>query len=308
MTCYRRPPGATNPFTPCNRRDCLGRLAAWAGLGAGAQAGAQPSAPPGLSLASTWADGADPRDWWVSEKLDGVRAFWDGQRLRLRGGGEVAAPAAWLARLPPVALDGELWGGRGRFDLLSGQVRQQAADPAAWSQVLYRVFEAPGQPGGFTQRLEALRRWLPEAPAHDPVADGWPVALLGQRRVADAAALRAWRDQVVAQGGEGLVLHRADALYQAGRLATLAKYKPVEDDEARVLAHEPGQGRLAGRVGALRVQDGQGRVFRLGSGLTDRQREDPPPVGSWVTYAYRGRTPSGLPRFPTFVRERPAGW
>jgi DNA ligase-1 len=47
-----------------------------------------------------------------------------------------------------------------------------------------------------------------------------------------------------------------------------------------------------------------GQRFALGSGLTDAEREKPPPVGAWVSYRYRDRTPSGLPRFATFWRVR----
>jgi DNA ligase-1 len=100
------------------------------------------------------------------------------------------------------------------------------------------------------------------------------------------------------------MLHRDGAHYQARRSDDLLKVKPHEDAEAQVVAHVPGQGRHAGRLGALRVRTADGRVFQLGSGLSDALRQQPPAVGTWVTYRFRGLHGSGLPRFATFVRVR----
>ena len=130
------------------------------------------------------------------------------------------------------------------------------------------------------------------------------VQALTQFRVANASALAQQLRQVVQSGGEGLMLHHGDALWQAGRSESLHKLKVAEDEDARVVGHVPGKGRLSGRLGALLVELPQGQRFALGSGLTDTHREKPPEVGAWVTYRYRGRTPSGLPRFASFLRER----
>lgn len=98
------------------------------------------------------------------------------------------------------------------------------------------------------------------------------------------------------------MLHRADAAYASGRSELLLKLKPIDDSEATVIAHEPGQGRLSGMLGALRVRSPEGREFSIGSGLSEGDRRAPPPVGSLVRYRFRGLTNSGLPRFATFVR------
>jgi DNA ligase-1 len=100
------------------------------------------------------------------------------------------------------------------------------------------------------------------------------------------------------------MLHRAGASYSSGRNDDLLKLKPYLDREARVVAHLPGAGRNAGRLGALLVEDDDRRRFRIGTGFTDAQRDSPPPVGSRVTYRYRGLTAKGLPRFPSFLRVR----
>lgn len=256
--------------------------------------------PPELLLAREAKPGLSPAGYLVSEKFDGVRALWDGRRLRLRGGGEVRAPGWFTASLPSQPLDGELWLGRGRFDELSALVRREQPAEADWREVRYLVFELPGAPGGFAQRVEVLRALVAEArhPALQAVE---------QRPLADAKALAQHLDEVVAQGGEGLVLHRADAPYVTGRSDVLLKLKPVQDADAVVMAHEPGQGKYAGLVGALLVRDADGRVFRIGSGLTDAQRRSPPPLGSTVSYRWRGLTRTGLPRFATLWRVREAG-
>lgn len=256
---------------------------------------AQP--PPSLMLAGRWNEDLDPRAYLVSEKLDGVRAHWDGETLRFRSGRPIAAPAKWIAALPPVALDGELWLGRGRFEVLSGIVRRERADDAVWAEVRYMLFDLPGASGTFDARLQRLRALVAE------VDLPWLQAV-AQFRVSDAAELQARLNEVLEGGGEGLMLHRADAHWQAGRSDAVLKLTPWLDAEARVIGHRPGRGRLKGLTGALEVESADGRRFRIGSGLSDAQRRAPPPVGVQVTYRYRELTAAGLPRFPVFVRVR----
>ena len=240
----------------------------------------------------------DPGPYLVSEKLDGVRALWDGQRLFFRSGLPISAPAPFLAQLPPVGLDGELWLARGQFETLVGTVRRAEPDAQAWAGVRFMAFDMPQAAGVFGQRVAALQV-LEQRQARP----AW--AVVPQRAVATRAALQAWLEQVVAGGGEGLMLHRTNALWQGGRSEVLLKLKPQADAEAQVVGHVPGQGRHAGRLGALRLRTAQGIEFKLGTGFSDAQREQPPAVGSWVTYTYRGLTEAGVPRFAAFQRLRP---
>lgn len=256
--------------------------------------------PPELLLASTAPPDVDPAGHLVSEKYDGVRAFWDGHRLCLRGGGTAPAPAWFTGRLPPTPLDGELWLARGAFDALSAIVRRQAPSDEEWRRVHYLVFELPGAPGPFSERSQRLRTLAAEV--------AWPgLQAVDQAVVPNRGALQRRLDQVVAGGGEGLVLHRADAPYATGRSTALLKLKPQRDDEAVVIGYQRGRGKYAGQLGALNVQHADGRVFQIGSGLSDALRAAPPPLGATVTYRYRGETPQGLPRFATFVRVREPG-
>lgn len=252
---------------------------------------------PALMLALRAPADIDPAPYWVSEKLDGVRAVWDGRVLRFRSGREIAAPDGFVAALPAQPLDGELWLGRGRFDELSGIVRREQPDPAAWRAVRYMLFDLPGAPGEFGQRLARMTHIV------DQAGVDW-LQVVPQSRLTDRAALRRLFDDVVAGGGEGLMLHRADAHWAAGRSDALLKLTPWLDAEATVLGHLPGKGRHRGRLGALDVRTADGRRFRIGSGFSDAQRSVPPPVGAEVTYRYRELTRGGVPRFPVFLRLR----
>jgi DNA ligase 1 len=259
---------------------------------------AAPHAPVPLALAREAPPGINPDGWLVSEKYDGVRAWWDGRQLRSRSGRVLPAPTGFLARLPAHPLDGELWLGRGRFEAISALVHRAQPTESDWAGVLYMVFDWPGAPGGFAERIAQLQR---QAPAEGP----WRVA--PQRRLSSAAALSDWLHEVLAGGGEGLMLHRADSPWHTGRSPALLKLKPQPDDEAVVIGTEPGQGRLAGLVGALKVRDAEGREFRIGTGLTDALRRQPPPVGSRIAFHHRGRTVHGLPRHASYWRLLGAG-
>jgi DNA ligase-1 len=274
-----------------NRRHLLIALLASGGI---ARAWAD---APALMLAEVYRQGIPLEDYWVSEKYDGVRGYWDGRQLRTRGGQRVMAPLWFTAPLPAVPLDGELWAGRGRFAMAASTVRSQTPSDAAWHEMRFMVFDLPAQAGDFTARLVALRKLLPltAAPWVVPVA---------QQRATTHAELQALMEKTVRMGGEGLMLHRGASLYRGERNADLLKVKPYDDADARVVGHLPGKGRHDGRMGALLVEMPGGQRFRLGGGFTDAQRGAPPPVGSWVSYRYNGTTASGLPRFARFLRVR----
>lgn len=260
---------------------------------------AQASTATQVQLAMVWPQARSPQGFLVSEKFDGVRAIWDGQVLRFRSGRVITAPAWFLLALPPVALDGELWMGRGMFDRLSGLVRQAEPDESAWRDVKYLVFDVPGHAAPFAERARFVQSVLVQ------VQRPWliPVA---QATVQDVQELQTLLQRTVLQGGEGLMLHRADALWRPGRTDALYKLKPEPDEEGVVVGHQPGKGRLTGMTGALLLQTTSGQRFALGAGLSDALRRNPPPLGAWVTYRYRERTPSGLPRFASFLRVREA--
>ncbi len=249
------------------------------------------NAPP-LLLANMFREDVDLPRYWVSEKYDGIRAYWNGSELVTRNGNPVPAPGWFTANLPDLPLDGELWTGRGRFEALARTVRDVIPDDDGWRSVRFMVFDLPAHPGTFDQRLVALGKLQLVAPAE----------VVPQFRVADRDSLARKLREIVDAGGEGLMLHRGDSYYVAGRSDDLLKLKPTLDAEARVVGHLPGKGKYEGMMGALRVERPDGLRFLLGTGFSDAQRRNPPAVGSWVTYSFTSLTAKGRPRFARFIR------
>lgn len=288
------------------RSGLLVLLLAFLGLSCLPRALAQTSkGKPALMLSNVYRPGVVLKDYWVSEKYDGVRGFWDGEKLLSRGGERVMAPAWFTAGWPKTPMDGELWAGRGQFSKAVSTVRQQVPDDAAWRGMRFMVFDLPAQAGIFTDRIPPLNALIAQ------INQPWVVAV-PQYRVADDAALQAQLKKTVKLGGEGLMLHRGDSLYKGLRSDDLLKVKLHDDAEARVVAHVPGKGKHAGRLGALLVEiPAEGgkpaQRFKLGTGFSDAQRKNPPPVGALVTYRYRGLNESGIPRFASFMRVREDG-
>ncbi|UCV27222.1 DNA ligase [Ferribacterium limneticum] len=253
--------------------------------------------PPAILLANVYREQVDVSRYLVSEKLDGVRAIWDGQVLRFRSGKTIHAPDWFIAGLPEQALDGELWIARGQFERVSGIVRREVPDEAGWREVRYMIFELPGAPGTFSERAERIRRLVHQANVP------W-LREIEQFSVANRTSLKKHLDEVVKGGGEGLMLHLADAAYETGRSDVLLKLKPWQDAEAVVVAHQAGKGRFAGYLGALKVRTPDGREFLLGTGFSKAQRQQPPAIGTTVTYRFRDLTNKGMPRFACFLRVR----
>jgi DNA ligase-1 len=266
-----------------------------------AVASAQSPSPrgPGLMLAKNWQARFDPLGFLVSEKLDGVRAYWDGKVLRFRSGRLIAAPKWFTDALPNTALDGELWIARQRFDRLSAIVRRNVPVDNEWRDLKYMIFDVPKERGRFDERATRVVSVVEASKVP------WLQAVT-QFHITDPDALQRQLQELVSEGGEGFVLHRADAEWQAGRSDALFKLKPEPDEDARVVGYVPGKGRLTGRMGALLLESPTGQRFALGTGFSDEQRKTPPGLGTVVTYRYRDRTATGLPRFASFLRVREA--
>lgn len=252
--------------------------------------------PPPVPLASTYQQGVDLEGYWVSEKLDGVRAYWTGQVFLSRNGNVYRAPDWFVKSLPDVPMDGELWMGRQRFAELSGAVRKQVPVDIEWRNIRFHVFDLPGS-GPFHERYEQLQVLVTKA-------DSPYLTLVQQKPASSHSALMADLDKVVAEGGEGLMLKRRESRYEAGRSDDLLKVKTFEDAEAVVVGHIPGKGRLQGLMGALQVELPSGRRFRIGTGFSDDIRAQPPALGTRITFKYYGLTATGLPRFASFLRVR----
>jgi DNA ligase-1 len=248
-------------------------------------------------LANVYSGQIPLNDYWVSEKLDGVRAFWDGKRLISRQGYVFSAPQWFTADFPDDPLDGELWIARGTFEQLSSTVRQLTPDDGSWRRVTYQVFDMPVLDYTFDQRLQKLQALV--AKESSPY-----IHVIDQFKVANEDALLVELQRVVTLGGEGLMLHRGNSLYHAGRSDDVLKLKTYEDAEAVVIAHLPGKGKYQGMMGSLLVETPTGLRFKLGSGFRDAERANPPPIGSVITYKHFGVTRKNTPRFASFLRIR----
>ncbi|WP_221075153.1 DNA ligase [Agarivorans aestuarii] len=254
---------------------------------------AQSPQPPALVLASDYQQGLDLQNYWVCEKYDGVRAYWDGKQLLSRAGHVIEVPQTISKQLPEMAVDGELWLGRGRFSELVSLIKQQSPNLNKWQEVQFVVFDLPHYPGPYQQRYRHLQTLSSTSEfMRVPVYRAYPGRPTLEQQLA----------KISAEGGEGLMLRDPQSMYLPTRSNALIKYKSYQDAEAKVVAYSDGKGKYRGMLGALVVQDQQGRQFKIGSGLSDQLRADPPPIGSLVEYRYNGLTEHGKPRFARFVR------
>lgn len=252
------------------------------------------SSPPFL-LAKTYNADVEISNFLISEKLDGVRAYWDGNNLFTRGGHIINAPAWFTKGFPNVKLDGELWLGRKQFEKLSGIVRKRQPVDGEWLLVKYMVFDLPRDLSTFEQRYHKLQTLKTKISSRC-------ITLVKQISLTSKLELDEYFTRIIAKGGEGLMLHRKDSLYQAKRSVDLQKMKPFDDDEAIVIAHVEGKGKYKNMLGAIEVINRDGVQFKIGSGFSLQERLNPPPLNSEITYRYRGKTNKNTPRFATFLR------
>jgi DNA ligase-1 len=275
----------------------VGAAAAGSRARAAASASSKPAQDgPPILLANPWDNAQDLSGWWMSEKLDGVRAYWDGKAFVSRLGNRYLAPDWFVDGLPEMPLDGELWGGRKRFQRTISIVRRQDRSDH-WKEISFVVFDAPGIDAAFEDRVKLLEQTLA---ARSPAS----TRAHAHERCNDLAHMRAELARVEALGGEGLMMRRPGSRYEVGRSSTLLKVKSFFDAEALVIEHQAGTGRHAGRLGALLVELPNGVRFSVGTGFSDREREDPPPPGAIVTFRYQELSEAGVPRFPSYVAVR----
>ena len=230
----------------------------------------------------------DPRGWWLSEKIDGCRATFDGENFISRAGKVFPAPASMIAAMPKgVRLDGEIHGGIGTFQSTVGRIRR-----GDWHGLRYAIFDVINEEI-FEARQAALKAL--SLPAWCDVVT--------HTRCASEAHLDDYEAAIIDKGGEGVILRKPQSLYQHKRSGDFLKLKRSQSAEAVVVDHAKGQGKHTGRCGAL-IAEYQGKLFKLGTGLSNDDRENPPKAGELVTFSFFELTAGGVPRFPVFVGVR----
>ena len=234
--------------------------------------------------------------WMMSEKLDGIRAYWDGETLQTRQGKKINAPTWFVQALPPFALDGELWSKRGDFENIQSIV-MQTKPSKKWHELKYMLFEVPDAEGNFTQRIQKAKSFfLVNKSAH--------VEILEQKICKDKEALDTYLKEILSKGGEGVMIKDGSLKYFKGRSDALLKVKKAQDAEAKVIGYKKGKGKFEGKMGSLQVELENGKEFFIGTGFSDAQRANPPKIGSIVTFKYHGFTKYGKPKFASFLHER----
>lgn len=247
-------------------------------------------------LPQLYTDSCEIDGWWMSEKLDGVRGYWDGTKLWSKNGHEFHPPAEFTRGLPPFAIEGELWAGRGQFERTAAVVQRQQPHNG-WLELQFAIFDVTQPAGSFSQRIKQAQQWFNQHPS--------PYAfVIKQTEVIDQQHLQQQLQQIEQLGGEGLIVRQPEAPYTSGRNAALLKVKSYQDSEATVITHLPGQGRNQNRLGALLVELSNGTRFKIGSGFSDTEREQPPTIGSVISFKHYGYYASGLPKFPVYLRDR----
>lgn len=233
--------------------------------------------------------------WMMSEKLDGIRGYWDGSQLLTKNGNIIHTPKWFTKNFPPFELDGELWSGRDDFEFVQSTVLDE--NPSKnWRKITYNIFEAPNAKGDFLQRLETAKEWFIKHPNDH-------VKIIKQIKCRDEAHLQSFLKKVVKLNGEGVIVKDPKQGYHTGRSPYILKVKKTYDMEGIVTGHNLRQN---GTLKSLVVKLENGVVFNLGGGFTKTQRDNPVKVGETVTFKYYGFTKNGKPKFTSFLRVRKA--
>ncbi len=243
--------------------------------------------------------------WLASEKLDGVRAYWDGENLLSRQGKKLNAPLSFTKNFPKFALDGELYAKELKFEEIQATVMDKLPDEKAWQRLKFHIFDVPEASGGLLNRLEILAKFLKNEPNHNLI-------IIKQIKMRDNAQFLKFTEDIVAKGGEGAVVREPNVPYERKRSKNALKFKKFKDAECEVVSINKGSGKYANLIGSLTCKaiggkDSEakaGTIFKIGSGLSDEQRTNPPKIGSIITYKFQNLTSYGKPRFPIFLRVR----
>lgn len=229
----------------------------------------------------------------MSEKLDGIRAYWSGENLISRGGKIIHAPKCFTKNYPPFPIDGELWTKRADFENISSIVRDKIPNEEQWRQIKHYIFEVPNAKGGLFERLKKIEPYESQI-----------IKIIPQIPIESKEQMLQFLKSVEKKAGEGIVVRDPHASYIAKRTSKALKVKNFLDAECKVIGYTEGKGKYRGKLGALKCQLDNGEIFKIGSGFSDKERKTPPKIGDVVTFKYKEMSKYGKPRFPVFLRVR----
>ncbi len=231
--------------------------------------------------------------WVMSEKLDGIRAYWSGKELLFRSGQVIHAPKWFTKNYPPFPIDGELWTKRGDFENISSIVRDKIPNEKAWKQIKHYIFEVPNAKGGLLERLKKVAPY-----------EGEIIKLIPQIPIKNKKHLQTFLKEIEYKRGEGVVVRDPNTPYIAKRTSKALKVKSFLDKECKIIGYNRGHGKLKDMMGSLICQMDNNSTFIIGSGFSMNERKNPLAIGSVITFKYKEMTKYGKPRFPVFLRVR----
>lgn len=252
--------------------------------------------PVALQKAKTYTHAEDIIGWMMSEKLDGIRGYWNGHQLLTRRGVPLNPPSWFIKNFPPFELDGELWSKRGDFEFVQSTVLDKMPG-AGWEKISYNIFEVPNEPGDFLSRINKAKQWF------ERYTNRY-IRIIPQTMIQDTSDLDQFLNKIESMGGEGVIVKDPKMPYFTGRSGHLLKVKKFADMEGVVIGVKKGKGKYKGMMGSLVLKLENGVVFNLGTGFTDQIRKNPPPMGTSVTFKYNGFTKTGIPKYSSFLRVR----
>ena len=234
--------------------------------------------------------------WYMSEKLDGIRGYWDGKQLYTRQMKPIHAPKWFTKDLPPFALDGELWTTRDDFENIQSIVMREIPNER-WKKIKYMIFEAPNSEGDFLERLKRIEKYLTKTPLLH-------VEIIEQKECKNKETLEIFLRHVIENKGEGIMIKNSALAYEGGRVSHILKVKKFQDIEATIIGYKEGKGKYKGMLGSLHVEMKNSTRFYIGGGLSDELRKNPPKIGTIITFKYYGYTKNGKPKFASYLRVR----
>jgi len=240
-------------------------------------------------------------NWYIQEKIDGVRAVWDGECFRSCSHKIFPVHKAIIdiakTTFGDRMIDGEFSCGRGMFQRTVSIVRNTHSTLLQWMGIKYYMFDC------ITDKNKTYRRRYKELKSL-PCEYANFIVLPILATIDKRSTIQEQLDKIMALGGEGLIIRNPKKEYLPGRSSYLLKIKKFTTTEVIVTGYTDGEGKYSGMVGALVCEQYDGRQVLVGTGLTDADRMQPPPIGSEITIKYQNLSTDGIPRHPVFVEVR----